>query len=303
MKDIMIFSPNNPSPEGLRDREEAAYRNGIEEAAEITLKKKARFLFLAGPSCSGKSTTASALARALKGRGKRVFIFSTDDFFFDACDAPKNQDGTPNYDDFSHTDSRAIRKTLLAFARGEKISLPRFDFPSGKRILNAFPIDPKEWDLFLLEGIHALNDHILSALPNSFPEAKFYLDVTHHLATEGKEKESLSPKERRFCRRLIRDYKHRNADATRTYSLWRGVLEMEKIILEPFRKNADRILSTDFSYEVPIEKGAVTDILSQLPPQSPYQESAAELMQKLSRFPDFSPDLIPKESVLREFID
>ena len=303
MKEPMLFPKNNPCPRTLRDREEGAYQSGIEAAVKIAEEKGARFLFLAGPSCSGKSTTASALADAFARRGKRVLIFSTDDFFFDADAAPKNRDGTPNYDAFSHTDSQTIREVLNQFSQGKKTALPRFDFPSGKRIDGFLPISPNDWDAFLLEGIHALNDVILSALPPSVPEARFYLDVTRPLAVEGFEEDALSPKERRFCRRLIRDYKHRNADAQRTFSLWKGVVEMEKIILEPFQKNADWILSTDFSYEIPIEKEAVAALLSQLPPHSPDLAEAKKLMKKLSHFPSFASDWIPENSVLREFID
>lgn len=282
-------------------REEAAYRESIARAVKITLEKDARFVFLAGPSCSGKTTTGKALDEALEAAGKRVVSFSTDDFFFNEERAPLNQDGTPNYDAFEHTDSETILSVLGALSRGEDAQIPIFDFNTGHRSDEVLPISPKDYDVFILEGIHALNDRILEGMPKEEKWVCFYLDVTQGVAMEGQE--PLLPTEIRFCRRLIRDYKHRNAGAERTFSLWKNVIHSEKEILHPFRKNADFTINTNFSYEPAVEKKEVTELLAHVLPKSPYYEKAQAIQKKLLSFPSWEEGLIPENSVLQEFID
>ncbi|MBQ3075677.1 MAG: nucleoside kinase, partial [Clostridia bacterium] len=132
---MLIFPKKDSfSPEELIRTEEAAYRKQIRLAAKQILGQKVRFVFLAGPSCSGKSTTAFCLEKALAAEGKRLFTFSTDDFFFDKERAPKNPDGTVNYDAFMHTDSQLIIETLRSLSQGQKTPLPGYDFLNGKRI-------------------------------------------------------------------------------------------------------------------------------------------------------------------------
>lgn len=300
--DTMIFPSDGvakASEIALRDEEN--YRNQIRRAAEITTEKNARFLFLAGPSCSGKTTTSLALIEELKKRGKRVLTFSTDDFFFDGEKAPLNDDGIPNYDAFEHLDSALLLSVLLSLARGQDTTLPIFNFKTGKREAVGICVSPKDYDIFILEGIHALNDFFLTSMPPSVPYVSFYLDVKKKLVSQESGAE-LTPEERRFCRRLIRDFKHRFADGDRTYSLWRHVIDMEKIILHPFQKNALLTITTDFIYEIPVERDEGVAILTKIRTDSPWLEEAVALKEKLASFPSLSKDLVPENSVLWEFI-
>ncbi|MBR2615542.1 MAG: hypothetical protein IKC69_02565 [Clostridia bacterium] len=288
--------------EAISLREETHYRESIQKAVRIILMKKARFVFLAGPSCSGKTTTSLSLVRELAEAGLRAMTFSTDDFFFNGDRAPKNEDGTPNYDAFSHTDSRYILSVLNRLCRGETALLPVFDFGTGNRSNQTVSLDPRDYDVFILEGIHALNDVILDGMPKDEPRACFYLDITRGVKMEGFE-EPLLPTEVRFCRRLIRDFKHRFADAERTFSLWRNVVASEKEILHPFRKNADFTVETNFSYEIPVEKAEAVQLLDQVKENSAYYGSAQKMKEKLLPFPTLGEEVVPNHSVLREFID
>ncbi len=289
-------------PLSLVEKEEAFYKSDIEKAAKKIFESRVRFVFLAGPSCSGKTTTAQCLEKALSRMGKRVFAFSTDDFFFDKEKAPKNNDGTPNYDAFEHTDSKLIVETLFHIMEGNETTLPTFDFVLGKRISKGNVISPKEYDIFLLEGIHALNDAILEKMPDKEPFLCFYLDVTKGIGDEN-DPLALSPEEIRFCRRLIRDFKHRGASADLTWKLWQNVLLAEKEILHPFRKNAAMTISTNFSYEIPVEKGEILPLLSGVKKESALYPEAKRILSILAHFPTFSSEIVPKDSVLREFID
>ncbi len=290
------------TPLPLVEKEEAAYDGDIRSATEIILAKNVRFLFLAGPSCSGKTTTALRFEKALGEAGKKVLTFSTDDFFFHKDRAPKNKDGTPNYDAFEHTDSALIIKTLLKLQKGEKTVLPTFDFLKGERCDEGKKVSPEDYDVFLLEGIHALNDAILEKMPKDEPYLCFYLDVTKGVKSEGSSL-SLSPEEIRFCRRLIRDFKHRGASADLTWKLWKNVLPAEKEILHPFRKNAIMTVSTNFSYEIPVEKGEVLPLLRDVEKNSSLYPEAQKILSVLDSFPTLSSKIVPEGSVLREFID
>ncbi len=303
MAQITIFPEEAvKNPLSLVEKEEKAYKSDIENAAIRIYENRVRFVFLAGPSCSGKTTTALCLEKALSRMGKRVFSFSTDDFFFDKERAPKNKDGTPNYDAFEHTDSPLIIATLFSLIDGNETTLPAFDFVTGKRIPKGKVISPKEYDIFLLEGIHALNDAILEKMPKKEPFLCFYLDVTKGISDE-KGRLLLNPEEIRFCRRLIRDFKHRGASAELTWKLWQNVLSSEKEILHPFRKNAIMTISTNFSYEIPVEKAEILPLLSGVKEESSLYREAQRFLSVLARFPTLHSEIVPKDSVLREFID
>jgi len=300
----MLIFPKNLStdPSELVESEERAYREQIRRAAQSILEKNIRFVFLAGPSCSGKSTTAACLSKALEREGKRVLVFSTDDFFFDKEFAPKNEDGSPNYDAFSHTDSALIIETLVSLSRGGKTPMPGYDFLSGKRILCTGIVSPGDYDVFLLEGIHALNDVILEGMPPNEPYLCFYLDVTRSVQSEAGGG-IFSPERIRFCRRLIRDFKHRGACPDLTEKLWRNVIAAEKHILHPFRKNAYFTVSSSFSYEIAVEKEEVKSLLSTVKEDSPLFPRAKRILEDLEYFPTLSERLVPQGSVLKEFLD
>ncbi len=287
-------------PEEVITLEENRYKEQIKICSEEILLRNTLFVFLAGPSCSGKTTTALCLEKALKEKGKRVFSCSTDDFFFEQSRAPLNEDGTPNYDAFCHTDSDLIISVLHSFKKGEKTRIPSFDFVLGDRC-GYKEIDPKNYDIFLLEGIHALNDKIFSCVEEA-SSLGIYLDVTKAISNEGKEK-YLLPEDVRFCRRLIRDYKHRNASVDLTWRLWKNVRRAESEILHPFKKNAFQIISTSFSYEIPVEKAEVIPLLESVTKEHSLFPEATRLLSVLREFPSLSEKLVPTDSVLREFID
>lgn len=301
MKDHLTFPADGVRHAAELVREdEKRYFDQIEKAAGIITEKKVRFVFLAGPSCSGKTTTALTLVKDLEKHGKRVKTFSTDDFFFDQSQAKRNEDGVPDYDAFSHTDSHYLIAVIRALSRGEDVLLPVFDFYRGVREEQKIPVSPDDYDVFIIEGIHGLNDAILSEVPE--PYLGFYLTVTKGLTMEGTDV-VLSPDKIRFCRRLIRDFKHRNADAEKTFPLWKHVICSEKEILHPYRKNACMTLCTDFHYEIAVERKELTELLEKVSCQSPFFSEAVSLMEQLSVFPDLEEDIVPTNSVLQEFIN
>lgn len=299
------FFPADRTPDVIARlvlEEEKAYRDQIRRSAEKALQDKVRFVFLAGPSCSGKTTTSLLLSEVFQEHGKRVATLSTDDFFFDGKNAPLNEDGTPNYDAFEHIDSRYLVRVIRRFSQGKNALLPLFDFKLARRKKETLPLSPSNVDILIVEGIHALNDVILSALDPTEPCARLYLNVTLSLAG-AHDIPPLSPIERRFCRRLIRDYKHRFAPADLSFSLWDNAVRAESLILHPFLANATDTLTTNFTYEIGVEKEEALALLSQVTEDSPFFPKALALRDKLSAFPSLPATLVPPNSVLREFID
>ena len=295
-----VFSPGE-RVQDLVAREEKLYRDGVRAAAERILNKNARFVFLAGPSCSGKTTTSLSLIRLLEDKGKRVFTFSTDDFFSNEDQAELFEDGTPDFDAFSFTDSDYIRRALSGLAKNEKVTLPFFDFIKGKRADETVTVLPGRYDVFILEGIHALNDRILSALPESEARVCVYLNTTCGVGMEGSDA-FFTPEEVRLCRRIIRDYKHRGASAEWSFTLWAHVVQSEKEVITPFKKNAEIVLSTDFSYEPAVARRETSKRLSEVAPSSRWYGQAQSLLKKYEAFPALGEDLVPKDSVLQEFL-
>ncbi len=301
MKDFLVFPQNYKAETAkLVAEDERNYFDQIQKAAKLISEKNVRFVFLAGPSCSGKTTTALTLVKDLEAMGKRTKTFSTDDFFFDQSLARRNEDGIPDYDAFSHTDSRLLISVLLSLSRGNGTLLPVFDFQRGTRQEQMIPLSPEDYDVFIIEGIHALNDAILSRMPE--PYLGLYLTVTKGLNMEGSDV-FLPPEDLRLCRRLIRDFKHRNASGEKTFQLWKEVLRSEKDILHPFQKNAALTLNTNFRYEIAVEQEELLSLLNGVTKNSPFYEKAKMLLNALSAFPVLSEDVVPKNSVLQEFIN
>ena len=287
----------------LAEKEEKAYRDNIRRCAEKAMGDGVRFVFLAGPSCSGKTTTSRLMSDVFRKAGKRVASLSTDDFFFDGERAPLNEDGTPNYDAFEHIDSAYLVQVIRRFETGETVRLPFFDFKKGKRKTETLRLFPADFDVLFVEGIHALNDVILSAPQKQENSARLYLDVTRPLAVNGADTLPLTPSERRFCRRLIRDYKHRSASADLTFSLWDNAVRSESAILHPFLQNATDILTTNFAYEIGVEKDEILSLLNDVEKESLFYGAACALKEKLAAFRALPETLVPSDSVLREFID
>ncbi len=301
MKDFSVFPLNfTECTAKIIAEDEKNYFDQIEKAASLISEKNVRFVFLAGPSCSGKTTTALTLVKDLERCEKKAKTFSTDDFFFNQELAKKTKDGIPDYDAFSHTDSEYLISVLSDLCNEKSTNLPIFDFHRGIRLEETVPLNYNDYDVFIIEGIHALNDVILSQMTK--PYLGLYLNVTKGLSLEGGSS-VLPPEDLRFCRRLIRDFKHRNASAEKTFQLWKQVISSEKDILHPFQKNAILTLNSNFRYEIAVEKEEISSLLEKVEKSSPFYPKAKEILELLSPFPLLSEDVVPKNSVLQEFIN
>jgi len=297
-KDILTSTDNDRLKRYIKECENE-FEAKTDAVVEKFISDKPALAALAGPSCSGKTTTAGKIISKMKAKGHRVKILSTDDFFFDQEKAPLNPDGTKNFDHFDHVDSELLLSVLHDISKKKKVMLPLFDFNSGKRCKEYVPYDPNEDDVVILEGIHALNDHLIG----SFDPKDMY--GIYICVSEGyhNEKEELFEKfDIRLIRRIIRDKQFRNADAERTFALWKNVRDGEVNFIDPFIRNADIHIHSMFEYEPAAVKDLAIATLSEVKEDSRYFSEAQRLISLFDDIPSMDTRAIPEDSLLREFI-
>ncbi len=255
---------------------------------------------LCGPTCSGKTTTARILDAAFAARGKILHTVSIDDFYFDRAvlEARAKAKGVPlDYDSPSTIDLDLFGKVIADIEDGGTVTLPRFDFQTGKRV-GSETVKMTDGDVFLFEGIQAVYPELTAYLAGH-RYASLFISVEHSIACGDT---VFSPEELRFMRRLVRDARTRGASAEFTFSLWNGVLENEKTHIYPNRGNIDQYIDSAMGYEVGVIKPQVLALLDTLPAGSVYWPEAVALRKKLKDVPVIDAKFVPADSVFREFI-
>ncbi len=268
-------------------------------AFDLVLKQGAQILFLAGPSCSGKTTGTEKLCRHLRRFHKEVVMVSTDDFFLDLDLAPKNTDGTPNYESFDFIDSDELLEVVDAITCGRPYQMPCFDFKTRSRIRPKESKKATGQEIIIVEGIHALNDKLIRGCAHR-STAGIYICPGENLSLDGRillEKDDI-----RFLRRMVRDYKHRNTPAPQTCAMWENVLEGEDLFISPFIKNADVFINSTFLYEPFVIRDQALARLAEIPSDSIFRFKASSLKERLERLISLPLELVDKDSLLNEFL-
>ena len=278
---------------------ETCFEKQFTEAYDLIEKENIKILYLSGPSCSGKTTSTKKLEAALERMNKNVVTVSTDDFFLDTDLAPKNTDGTPNYESFDFIDSQMLIDVVRKIISQEEYFMPRFDFKTKERILPDTPeIAPKD-TVVIVEGIHALNDRLIAPF-SDVSTAGLYICPEDPIKLNSRM--LLENTEIRFLRRLVRDKRHRATDALQTFAMWENVLEGEDLYITPFLKNADIFINSTFLYEPFIIRDQALPLLRAVDDQSIYRFKAHSLCERLERLFPLSEDLISPTSLLNEFL-
>lgn len=279
---------------------EMNFDNGLDSiAAEIAKRPQIRLCGFAGPSCAGKTTGSYKLTRDLAIYGISVRTISIDDFFHNNSDGPLDEDGKPDFESLSYVHTDLLHTTLEKVLRGNTVMLPKYDFPNGRRIDGYERYTPKKNEIIILEGLHALNDVNYGGISHD-EYYRIYINVCGNLSLDGGM--LFNGRELRFCRRLIRDYKFRAADAQLTFTLWDNVVKGEIKNIQPFEDRADFKLDSMFEYEPCVVKRQVKEVLGTLHCDSIYAEKAEIILKKLEKVPDISEKLVPKDSLMQEFL-
>jgi len=287
------------SPEELIRQSEEEYHALVERVAcKITSDKNIRILLLAGPSGSGKTTTANLLCDRIKSHGEGCIVVSLDDFYrsFDDPGYPKLADGSHDCETVEALDIPILRESLGNIAQSREFLLPKYDFKSSSR--GEVSLHPPMPDgCVIIEGLHALNPRVFSALPAECV-FKLFISVSTNI-TDGNER-ILSGRKIRFIRRMVRDSLYRNASAERTLSMWKNVLIGEDKYLYPNRVYADMSFNTFHPFELSVMRRFVEALISEeLAESDPYVKTVLEAAKRAEPM-DIS--LVPETSLIREFI-
>ena len=258
-----------------------------------------KLVLIAGPSSSGKTTTSKKLSLYLKNKGINPFVLSTDDFFKNRIDTPKNENGEYEYDIPEALDIDLFNEKLTSLIRGEETLLPTYNFLTGEKEYKHAPVSLKNRDLIIVEGIHTLNEILTSKIDRK-NKLKIYispftpLDLDRH--------NHVSTVDLRLIRRLVRDYRTRGYDAEETLKNWRVVRRSEEKYIFPYQKEADIVLNTALIYELGVLKTYAVPILFSVSYHSEYYSEALRIINFLKSFLNISDSMLPETALLREFV-
>ena len=303
MKDIYTCRKINEAafdPEVFLIRCSDKYHNCVDSVAErIFTDANKKIVMLAGPSSSGKTTTASILSRNINRRGGRAYTVSLDDFYHPrSVGYPLDENGKPDYECVEALDVELLRSKLGELVEKGKSELPVFDFKSGERINNAKCIELCENDIIIVEGLHALNPLITDTL-NEENLFRIYVSVSTRIY-DDEGNVVLSKRDLRFVRRMVRDYRFRSTSVERTFEIWQSVTRGEDKYLFPYEHLADVKLDSFHPCEPCVFAKRAIDLLSCVKNQE-YSAKADSLSSKLSLFRNTDYTLLPADSLLREF--
>lgn len=262
----------------------------------IINNKCVEIVLLAGPSCSGKTTTANKLRERLADKGHKAYTISLDDFYRNSIDAIIGDDGKPDFETVHALDLDLLEKVLKKLVKDRTSKIPRFDFDIGIRTDNAFQITLDEGDVVILEGLHALNPIIYGYLP---AEAllKIYISVSTRIYDDSGYV-ILTKRDLRLIRRTVRDYHSRSSSVENTFDMWDGVLEGENKYLAPYKYCADILIDTIHNYEPCVFKSRALELFKTVEPDSVWYNETQRLTEKLVLFSDIAEEKVPRSSLL-----
>ena len=234
----------------------------------------------------------------LKSFGLKPTVISMDDYFVDKENTPLDEFGKPDYECLEAVDTKLFDKQMNALMKGEKVLIPTYNFPLGiKEYKNEIQIGEK--DIILIEGIHALDNKILTSIPRE-NKYKIYISALTELNMDNHNR--ICTSDNRLLRRIIRDNRTRDYPVESTLKLWSSVRRGEEKYIFPYQDEADATINSALIYEIGVLKTYAEPLLYSVSPDSEYYEQAKRLINFLRLFLPIPADAIPEDSVLREFI-
>ncbi len=280
--------------------QEALQERRISEiASEIVSRGGIKFVMIAGPSSSGKTTFSHRLSVQLRTHGLTPHPIAADDYFVDRENTPKQPNGDYDFECLEAIDTQKFNDDMCALLAGERVELPTFNFVTGKREYrgNFKQLGPD--DILVIEGIHGLNDKMSYALP---ADSKYKIYISALTTLNIDEHNRIPTTDGRLLRRLVRDARTRGATAKRTVQMWPSVRKGETENIFPFQESADAMFNSALIYELAVLKPYAEPLLYSIEKGEPEYFEAVRLLKFLSYFLGVGIEELPKNSIVREFV-
>ncbi len=279
--------------------QEALQERRIAEIAnQIVAKGGIKFVMIAGPSSSGKTSFSHRLSIQLQTHGLKPHPIAVDDYFVDREKTPRDANGDYNFECLEAIDLEQFNKDMCRLLEGEEVELPKFNFKTGHREYNGNFKKLGSDDILVIEGIHGLNDKMSYALPSE-SKFKIYISALTSLNVDGHNR--IPTTDGRLLRRMVRDARTRGASATRTLQMWPSVRRGEEENIFPYQESADVMFNSALIYELALLKPYAEPLLYSVQPTEPEYYEAQRLLKFLGYFLSIPGDSIPNNSLVREF--
>ena len=280
--------------------QEALQEKKIAEiAAQIAARKNARFVMIAGPSSSGKTTFSHRLSVQLEAIGLKPHPIAVDNYFVNRVDSPRDEHGNYNYEILECLDVELFNRDMTGLLEGKRVELPYYNFKKGVREYKGNFLQLGEGDILVIEGIHCLNDRLSYTLP---ADSKFKIYISALTQLNIDEHNRIPTTDGRLLRRMVRDARTRGSSARETIRMWPSVRRGEEENIFPFQEEADAMFNSALVYELAVLKQYAQPLLFAIPRDSEEWLEAKRLLKFLDYFIGVSSEDIPKNSILREFI-
>lgn len=280
--------------------QEAQQERKIGEIAKsIVDRGGVKFVMIAGPSSSGKTSFSHRLSIQLKTLGKTPHPIALDDYFVNREFTPRDENGDYNFECLEAIDVKQFNDDMCRLLAGERVELPSFNFKTGKREYkgNFKQLGPD--DILVIEGIHGLNEKTSYALPE---ESKYKIYISALTNINIDEHNRIPTTDGRLLRRMVRDARTRGADARRTIDMWASVRRGEEQNIFPFQEDADAMFNSVLIYELAVLKQFAEPLLFQIDKGEPEYYEAKRLLKFLEYFLGVTSESLPNNSLCREFV-
>lgn len=290
---INELSVENPT-KLIEDSEELYHKQINDIVNEVIANGNYKFILLAGPSSSGKTTTSNLICKALSEHNYESLVVSLDDFYLDLETRPKLPNGDYDLENVTALDLDYINKFVDdMFEKGEAL-MPEYNFKTGKREEEYKHIKLNPNTIVIMEGIHALNPIMFK----KHNEAMYRIYICVNTNFELDDKMIMPAQKVRLMRRLIRDLTNRGSSLEKTFGMWKNVLAGEDIYIKPYKNTADYLINSTHAYEPLMYAYKLLPLL-----KKEDNEQAKPLVEMLEKCEKLSPELLPKNSLLHEFLD
>ena len=280
--------------------EEALHEKKIANIADkIAENKNIKMVLIAGPSSSGKTTFAQRLGLQLRINGLKPVTISVDNYFVERPDTPLDENGEYDFENIEAIDLDLFNKDLTALLNGEVIQCPEFDFSVGTKRYKGKTMHLADDEILVIEGIHCLNDKLTALIPKKQKYKVYISDLT---VLNMDRLNRISTTDTRLIRRIVRDYQFRSYSAKHTLDAWPKVNRGEEKNIFPYQEDADSIFNTSLIYELAALKDIAIPLLEEIKPTERQYAEARRLIEILKYFKSIKSDIIPNNSLLKEFL-